>query len=544
MHRSIPTLLTAALLAAPAPSLAREASLQLRSEVAYDDNVFGISKDGLINEDGDWSLRFSPLLLVEEPDGELQWSLEYKPRYEHFLENNQLRGWDHDVEGIVSWQITPRTSIRIQDRFRRYGLESRFNESTDVSVGDDPQQESLEQRNRVRSNNASLRFDHQIDARNVLTLSGSHTLFDRRREGGTDQESYGGGISHLFALSPRTRIGPSLSWNRRIQEPPVAQKTETDFLNLSLRAIQQFDPSLLLDVSAGPALVFNDEVERPDRGLALTYPGNQLLDVRTCPSLADGTPFFDDSCQPLDLFENETILDSQGLTDPNEQELAFLFSEKLILDAQRLGVSELDVFDETDTGDTDLTYFADITLRKFWENWTLTLGYRRSDDSSTSQFAVTSVSDRVFGSLLWTPTQKLRLTLSASWIQREQSQEIARPVSELENGSFLLDSRSCILGFNPPGATVPNCLYIGRLIQFDNVAMASRIRTLSVDQDLDSTLTSVRLAARYRLRKHLILHGAVSWRSDDVEADTAQARDVERLLLVAGVEYRFDPFRF
>ncbi len=544
MRTAILTPVLAALLAFPCPSWGGEASFGFRTEVVRDDNVFGAAKEDLLAEDGDWSLRVQPVLRVEEPDGDLQWSFEYRPRYEHFFEHHELRGWDHDVEGTLLWQISPRTSLSIEDRLRRFGLESRFNETTDVALGDDPVLETRQTRRRILQNRIGIELNHQLNARNVVTLAGNHLIYDRRDETRPDQENYGASLSHLYVLSPRTRIGPALGWSRRIQKPAFTQRTSTDFVNLSLRVVHQVDKTFVIDVSAGPALVLSDEIDRPTRGTALTYPGSTALDIRTCPTLSDGTPFLDETCEPLEFFENVTIESAPAAGAGLPQFLTLNgVSEADQIAAQRASVSTLNIVDDFDSVDDDVTYFADVTLRKAWENWLLAVGYRRSDDSSTSTFAVTSVSDRLFANLVWTPSQKLRITLAANWIRREQSQEIVEFATGLQSGSLFTDNRACAFLTTPPACFAAG-FFTGRRLRFDNVAMASAIRGRKFDRDFDSILMTARLSASYRLRKRVFLRGSIRWTSDEVKGNLTRNREVERFLIRAGVEYQFEPWRF
>ncbi|MCP5056926.1 MAG: hypothetical protein GY937_09415 [bacterium] len=543
-------ILAGALAAMPGPVLAGEATFGIDSFLVRDNNVFRVNKDAVAGQEGDWSVRVTPRVRVEEPRGDLTWSFEYAPAYEYFLENNSLRGWDHDLQSEVTWQATKRTGVTFSNHFRRYGLESRFNDTTDVAAGDDPTGSTTQNRERLRRNQVNLSLFHNLTRRNRLTLNAGYQTFDRSEENASDQVTYSASIQHFYTWRPSTSIGPSFSWTRQVQKPAFSNRTETDFLNLSLRVLHRFDPTLVLDVSVGPAMVLSQEQETVAAPLlAGAVPGSSLLDIRTCPTLDDGTPFFSSECESLSLFDNETILSENNLGLPTgEQRLTttvpfggvvFNINEATLIQQIRQQTTILTSEDVLDTGGSELTYFADVSLRKTWESWELSFGYRRSDDSSASRFGITSISDRLYGTLSWRASRKLKLRLTTSWINRQQEQETVNFVTGLTSGSPILDTRACL-----GAGTAPDCPFVGRSILFDNVAVASSLRARLFKSDFESEQFRVRLGARYRLKRRVALAGSVTWVSDTSKGDLTTNRDVERLIARAGVEYEFEPFRF
>ena len=113
----------------PVGAAAREATVLLRSEVLHDTNLFS-EED---REDADTSFRLGTRLRLEEPRGDVQWLFEYTPSFEYFLEHHELRGADHDVNGEVTWRLSPLTTLNLSNRFRRFGQEGRFNSTTDTA---------------------------------------------------------------------------------------------------------------------------------------------------------------------------------------------------------------------------------------------------------------------------------------------------------------------------------------------------------------------------------------------------------------------------
>ncbi|MAG32919.1 MAG: hypothetical protein CL908_18740 [Deltaproteobacteria bacterium] len=529
---------------------AGEAILELETELTYDDNVFGTRDESPDGQDGDWSLRFTPTLRVQEERGDLQWDLTYKPAFEYFLQHNGLRGWDHDIKGELTWQITRQTSVTISDRFRRFGLESRFNETTDPFEGDDPVTESRFLRRRFKQNRARLLINHDFTPRHSSTIAVNHVASDRSLETDSDTKSYSASLGHLYAWTPRTRFGPAFSWSRRIQEPFERPDIETDFYNLSLRVIHVFDPSFSIDFSIGPALVVSDDsTDRLTSALANRYPGSDYLAFDSCPTLADGTRYVAATCEPLDLFANGTILAEAAAGTPNELSAA----ESEILATIRddstifLPIEEVD-----DPAGDEVTYFADVSFRKVWKNWTLNGGYRRSDDSSSSTTSITSISDRLYATLQWRATPRLRFDLNVSWRQSQQEQEIASLVTALNSSQFAIDTRACdpavaagtplAICISADSAAIPTLT--GRAILFDNIAEAIGLRQTLTDVNSETTLIHVRLGGRYRLNKRAVFLASATWRRETGSSNVSRDRVTERVILRAGVEYEFEPFRF
>ena len=107
--------MTAALFASSVGAGAEQLKLGVDSEVLWTDNVFGTIE----NTVDDTSGRVAPWADVSNDDGRFTWGLRYKPAYEYYLDQTDLRGWDHDVDGHLQYQFTRATKLRISERFAR-----------------------------------------------------------------------------------------------------------------------------------------------------------------------------------------------------------------------------------------------------------------------------------------------------------------------------------------------------------------------------------------------------------------------------------------
>ncbi|MDJ0789512.1 MAG: hypothetical protein QNK05_22190, partial [Myxococcota bacterium] len=502
---------TCALLLVGVGASARELTLEVQTDAIYDDNIFSTSGD----KTDDFYFRLAPRIGVEESRGKLQWLLQYTPSYNVYATERDLDGFDHDVRAQVSYRLGPRTQLTFSDRFRRAGFETRFNETTDVAEGDDPIVTLANQRARLITNFAQVGLTHRLSPRQSVSILGFHQIFDRQSDS-ADTEGYGVSAQYFYTFNERLQMGPQLIWNRRIQKPVTGRDIETDFLNLSGRAVFEISPGFTLNFSAGPALVFSDETELVDSAERARYPGpteNTFFDARTCPTLDDGSPFLGVACEQLVILENASF----GPGSPSG-------SLTPALDARQEEVT-VPFVDPPSSGGSELTFFADITLRKRWQNWIFQLGYRRSDDSSASNFGVTAVTDRVFATLEWQATRKLELGLAASWLGREQNQELVSTVTGLQNSTLVLDG---IL----TTATVAN------------VAEAISLRGIRFDSDFQSDTYSIQMRARYRLRERVALRAVASFRQQEQSGAFVSDSTIEQFIVRLGFDYSFEPWRF
>ena len=58
-----------------------------------------------IDQVNDWSMRIAPWGEVSDPDGDLTWSMRYQPSYEYYLQEYELRDFDHDATRQLAWRV-------------------------------------------------------------------------------------------------------------------------------------------------------------------------------------------------------------------------------------------------------------------------------------------------------------------------------------------------------------------------------------------------------------------------------------------------------
>lgn len=483
----------------------------------WTDNVFGTSED----EVDDASVRALTWMQVEDPNGNLSWSLRYAPSYEYYFQQNELDGFDHDATGTLSWRMSPRTTLSLSDTFQRDRSIVRFNEEAE------PGGDLLLQGRRepVKSNQFSAVLLHSLTPLDSLSFSASYGLIDYSEETTTDSRFLSSGLLYQHRLSPRTTIGARLSWSRQTSEPgevdtpgdnpdppdtPNLEDRDTDFYNLSAVLTHDFSRTLRLSLSAGPALVQTDQVDVDDTAttaLVRAFPvrgeedGFHFVDADTCPTNKRGERVASPSCQSI----------QPALTNP---QLNLLFSP--LNNGNTATVPILGGIPSAD--DSNATYFADVTLTKDWERWTGSLSYRRSEDPSSNFGAV---SDIVFGRLRWQLSPHFSSSLLASYeirTQATQSRAIAGIVS---------NQQTPVLAF-PSGA------------------QTSGVRVVELDNDLGADVYSASWQLSYQFAERAEVYSIVRYRDEKPSTDEAAflVQDVSRFSVVVGVRYDFDPIPF
>ncbi len=270
-------LATTLLLLLPAAAVAQQLEYGMRSGVAWTDNVFGTSDESSQPRQDDWSLRLSPWGRLSDPDGDLTWSLRYQPSYEYYIDESDLRGFDHNANGELSWRVGDRTTLFATEEYAQYQSLVRFNENT----GSPTDPAVLRGKNEsISSNVLSAGVRHFLTPRDVFLLSGSYTFRAYSTGGSTDNWTTTLGTSYEHNLSERTTIGAT-----GLLDPA----------DLPARPGPRHRDRLLQHLGCAPAqLLANVErraLRRPDADRRQPGRGQLLAAVRSrCRSAAAGRP--------------------------------------------------------------------------------------------------------------------------------------------------------------------------------------------------------------------------------------------------------------
>lgn len=494
-------LLLVAILLAPASVRATELHYGAEIKGLYNSNVFASPSN--VQDDG--SFRGSPFVELRDPDGKFRWNFKYDPSYEQYVTLTNLSGWDQDVNGGFTWLVSPLVALTVSDRFDQFHSLTRFNQAVGVPSGG-TSVETIRRRNKFIYNAASVSLRLQMTPTQTLVLNGDHYLWRFTGNNGRDQQTMDAGLRYSKAMSERLKLGSELSWSRQyFAALGSAPSQQTDYYHVGGVAQYDFDPTFNVSLTAGPTLVVPPSPTTPNPVfLNQPYPiyhlGNNLFafrDINTCPTLPDGTPFYAYTCQPF------------GFSFDGTTGIPFL---------EKYGKTIYFAGPRASSGANQLTYFANASVSKVWQNWTFTLSYRRQANQS-SGVGTSSIADIVYGSIHWNPTVRWSLYLNAAWIRRSQQ------------GSSSLTVYG--LAANPDGAA-----------PYPNAAEVDSLRSLQISNGAEFDTTNLNGYAGYRLTKRITLFGFGSWNRTVQSRSFLQTTRTNIFTFWTGIRYEFEPIHF
>ena len=477
-------------------------TLELGAEAAvgWDSNVASSSR----NEQDDVIFRIGPRLTLEDRDGRVEWSLEYAPDYNDYLDFSQLDAWDHDVRAEVDWQVDPRTNLVVRDRYLDFSTFARFNEQggdVDAALGLDLQG--------IERNVLDVELTRQFSRGRFFGFYLNATTNDFEEDARVDNRSASARLAYSQAVTPTDTLGGFVRYLRQRFERPVGDDSRTDFVNFSLTWVHRFSPTLQLTVAGGPTWVMPEsqsfEAEVDD---ARFYPIIRSTDgsagpvmASTCPRLDDGTAFITAECEVFDQREFVTALQLGDLVN---------------------GTNDLETFNETGTlstigpdsggADDSLTYFAQISLVKTWRSGRLSLNYLR-DEANSSGIGTSTLRDTVYLQGEWNPSPRWRFSATLRYERRETATDAATLVR----------------------AVTPTTLGV-----FDDVGQAVGFRTTTVENDLQANYYTLTTVVTYRWTERVSFFWRVFASRQDLDR-TINSREVDRLRTFVGVTAHLDP---
>jgi hypothetical protein len=501
--RSLAPLLAASLLV-PHAGVAQELVLGLGSGVDYDNNFFADEED----EVEEIPFRVDPRLRVEERTGDLAWGFRYEPTWEDYLKDEAPNGWSHVVRGDVQWQLDDVTSLEASEFFSRTTSVSRFNDVSPVSVV--PELEVG--RERFKFNTFTTGLTRELTPRSSVKVGVRHFLRDFSEDTRRDIETLGADASYFYTLTDVDTVGTGFGYTRQTFEAfGNVDETSTNYYNLSGQLRHRFSPTAILNLSAGPALVDSDREDPPSQAtttrLVLVNDRGffRLVDADTCVRASDGTPVVANvSAGGSPLIPS---VNTSGCTPVGR----FLAGSPALT---TFPLSDLSVDDQ------NITFFADTSFVKRWENWSLTLGYRREASTSTG-FGTDSIVDVFRAESRWTPSSRWNVDFLAYWSRQSQASEGFLLVSEVEN------------------ATAAEFALIG-LAGVPRAAAVRGVRAIDVDDELFYDDYTGQVMVSYRLTKNLSLTGSFRYTKQQQEVGDLDA-EFDRYRATFLVSYEFDP---
>jgi hypothetical protein len=470
--------LAALLLAQPA--LAGELQIGGTAQTVYDSNVFGIENDPV----DDFELLLAPTAALDEKFGDFETKFDFKPTYELFFDEQDLRGWNYDFGANAAWIPSSATTVTLDDRFLRYGS-MRL-----LTTGAEPGSTGAERgaRDEFTRNIVSLNAEHHPSEISRIIADASYGLWNFEEPGRVDQDFVTADLQYLRALSETITLGGGLSFTRQNFEATGPRpKSHTDFYGLS--ALFYYEPTerITFRLSAGPTLVRRPVKDSFERGEILPFTGTGYLVAfpGTCPTLPTGEPFLDSSCffveYPVALAGDLGLGDTvpvQGSPDPDSW-----------------------------------TYFADVSLERKWERGSVSLSYNRDEGAASSSLDFSSIVDTVELRGNYQVWRELTLVASVIWDHRKETDAL---------GTIQ------VLGLAPgAGVLVPVELIPDR---------RGRNR-----EQVDGF--SAYASAQYQIGRYTRVDASVSWRNQDATQGSTFG-DFERWFAAIGITFDFKPIRW
>lgn len=493
-----------ALLLLPLASSAEELTMGVRGLSAYDSNVFATEVD----QEDDVSFRIEPDALLEDQEGKLQWGLRYRPSYEQFVDFDEKSGWTHLANGDLSWQVDSKTRVELFDRLGRFRSVGRFNELVTTGEADlvgDVTEFGFRSEENTR-NTAGASLTHSLTSTQMLTFDLGHNLLDYDREERADRDTVSATGRYAQVVSRRDEVGGGVSYQHSsIDGSSLRRGQATDFYNLFGTWRHQFDDTLELSLALGPTWVDGDERDDPvtvatDQFLFpmfATEGGNRLVRATSCPT-EDGALILTGECDVID----------QDLTPTQENDVREERTDVAFEGPVPSG------------SNTSVTYFANMTLSKRWEQWSGSISYRRQQ-SDSSDLGSSTVADVLGGVLEWRPSPRWASGLRLSLVRQAQATQGVQSVLAVR--SVDLSER---FGLGPA---------------FADVAESVALRAVEVDQDIDIWTVWASLDVRYRVTERTTIFGNAIYWKEWSGAGASFGRDYDRFRFHLGVEYRFDP---
>jgi hypothetical protein len=555
-------LATTALLLLPAAAAGEQFDYGVTTQGGWSSNVYGNSDDATIfsagrfvplDEVDDYSVRVSPWGKFSDVDGNLTWEAQYKPSYEYYLQESDIRGFDHEAAGQVYWRVGPRTTLIASDSYREYRSLFRFNEN----AADPTEAAALRaERTEITGNLASVALRHVLTPLDELSFNGQYVT--RRYDTANDIDSLSVGANWRHSLDARTTVGLRASWTEQTFTRTVGDDQVTDYYNISATFEHRFSRTLSLELYAGPAWIDpNAELVNFSRRfgavpvagsfVAVDADGCRLLNEELAhqpnpdlpnynPHLArpnfggcavSGSFLTDGELELLGYPRGDPLTPGSGAGAPRLAE----FSQPYELTEN----GELVEVDDSDFGQTEFTYFARAAIVKDWERWHGELAYTRSSDDSGS-IGTSSVRDTIEAVLRWDAARLWSVTMTAGYSIFDQAGDFAVP-------EWLVVQNEAV----PPGV--------------DTVSQIATVQRFVVDVDDDAlnfTTWNVSLAARRRLTLHSSAFVALYWYQQSSERDLDEeisfipgvsnavetSSTTDNLTIWFGLDWKFDTIKF
>jgi hypothetical protein len=385
----------------PSRAFADGLELGIEQSVSGQSNLFR-SPTGSI-PDGNYEI--APIIRLFGDGERYGYSLEYKPSYEVYFVNEGVNGFDQFFRGNVYFEPAPVSTVRLNADIADYRSVRAL-----AAVGPDGLPDVLPQTTgRINRAFVDLDYEHAVTRSTTATAGAGFQSYAYTTPNNPDSLGFAlySGMTHRltrdFALG-----GSLLGSYRRFDELVPQPASQNAVFNANLTALYEPLPSLFIELSAGPAVVFTRE-DDPAPQLVNRFLG---ADVPIGPiavpfvALYQTDPAIPTSCASVG---GQFILS----TCPVRPVPGFggSFSEQVFVNFDPSTAAEL--------GDqTVLTGFAEAEIR--WEDsWGIaSIGYFRGEDASAG-IGTTTIRDSVTAAIEFETYWQVDVRVRGNWNQRQ-----------------------------------------------------------------------------------------------------------------------------
>ncbi len=254
------------------------------------------------NGPSSWTGKVGPFIHVDEPQGDLQFDLLYRARYDTYYDLHALDGWEHYANLTGSYRFSGTTTVRFGNLFQFYPVgSSQYQNLAAINGQPVPGQVlTVLGTNRVLLNNASVTLSHAFSPLWLTELELSNSYYDPRGEvGAVSSDTTVGQGSMIYQLDEVDQLGAGVGVTaQQFLATNNRGSTHTEYYNVFGLWRHDFSPTLKLDAQAGPTLVdaSPQKVTAQTIGapqIALTSDGSGAF-FSSCPPSASGLHFFQD----------------------------------------------------------------------------------------------------------------------------------------------------------------------------------------------------------------------------------------------------------
>jgi hypothetical protein len=522
------------------PALAANLEFSANGEVEYDDNVFRSER----NKEDDVLFRLRPGLRIYEDHGDdLNFSAGYEAPVEFSIHNSsELNDVDHIGSGIFDYHVNNKVDVFGSES---YGYLRSTLRQPDVNT----QAQALEpgtlefndQRDRVKTNDASLGMNYHFSPRTVGRAIASSSFFDSTRQDRARVWSVSGSADALYKLTLKHQVGGGAGYTYQDfgdRQDISGSHTNTYRVFGSWRWTAT--PTLSLDLSVGPAYL---ETEQDDASRVRTEPTFpfSLLPSATVSGFFDkngndlfnsATPDHSDNVgvigQGSVLLSSLNTVQGSNCGQINGTPVASLCNGNVIIDSNTDPVavnevtsSSIPVTNLNPGGkrDREFTGFVDLVLTQRWSpNLATALRYSRQQGDA-SGLGGTAIVDAVSLSNTWDFAERWQLAIRGDWARRQSAFDIAQTYDSLTAQTLA-----------SPGGSVPLAARTGSAFN----------STRNVDIDTDSWGVGGRIT--HQLFKTTSIYVQARYSEQDSKTNSLGSdSDFENFLATFGVRHVFEP---